>query len=167
VEERALLGSVVGVGVRLFDQPLQSVVGSPEGPPAHPVPRQHPVDEPSDRGHHRGRDSHGPGPSLAHQVLQLLLPAHRNGLCRRLRHRRALRLLRLRRGRGCSRGRLGVVGLRRDGVQCAEAERDTAGRVGTAGQRGEGRGERLPAARGQWRGERAEEEGGLERAHGG
>jgi hypothetical protein len=39
--------------------------------------------------------------------------------------------------------------------------------VGAAGEREGGGGEQLPAARGQWRKERAEEEGGLERAHGG
>jgi hypothetical protein len=39
--------------------------------------------------------------------------------------------------------------------------------VGAAGEREGGGGEQLPAAWGQWRKERAEEEGGLERAHGG
>jgi hypothetical protein len=85
---------------------------------------------------------------------------------------RGLRL-RLRLGLGLgrrqgSRGRVGGGGLRRVGAQCAEAERDAAVRWGSRAGEGGGRGgERQPAARGKRRGERAEEEGGLERAHGG
>lgn len=116
VEERALLGGVVGVGVRVIDQPLQTAVGPPEGPKAHPVPRHHPVDEPPNRGNH---------------------------------------------------GRVGGGGLRSVGCQCAEAERGAGVRGGRAGEGGGRGGERQPAPRGQRRGERAEEEGGLERAHGG
>lgn len=79
VEQRALLGSILGVGVRVVDQALQAAVGAPEGPPAHPISRHHPVEKPPGRRDHRGRERHGPNPSLVHQVLQLFLPALRSG----------------------------------------------------------------------------------------
>lgn len=108
VEQRALLGGVLGVGVGVVDEALEAAVGAPEGPPAHPIAGHDPVEEPPGRLHDGGREGHGPNPSLVHQVVQLVL-----GSGARFR----------RRGRRGRVGGLGGAGLGSVGGQCAEGER--------------------------------------------